>query len=158
MSKERKQNLKARALSNGFTLLELIVAMSIIAIVTTSLWGNFFTSLTKGRDARRKQDLESVTKALELYYNDNKAYPAAIPTWGVPFIHPTNTAVIYMQKLPTDPAYPESTYCYSSNGTYYKLYANLENRNDSKIFTTPIPCNSVNYNYGISSPNVQISE
>ena len=139
---------------DGFTLLELIIAMSIIAILSTALWGNFFSSLSKGRDAKRKQDLDSITKALELYYNDNKAYPTALPPWGEPFYNINNTSVIYMQKLPADPASPNSVYCYptTADGSNYKLYANLENRNDPKIIPT-VSCGSVDYNYGISSQN-----
>jgi len=143
--------------SRGLTLIELILVMAIIAIITAGLWGNFFSSLSKGRDSKRKQDLESVTKALEFYYSDFKAYPTAMPSWSAPFANPTNTAVIYMQRLPADPAYPNSTYCYVSDasGTYYKLYANLENRSDPKIIpTVSCPVGTANYyNYGISSAN-----
>lgn len=142
----------------GFTLVELMVVMAIIAILAATIWGNFFTSITKGKDSRRKQDLDSIAKALELYYNDMKAYPNPtnpLPNWGVPFPNPTKPAVLYMQKLPNDPAYPNASYCYTSDnlGTYYKLYANLENRNDLKVFVSPILCSTVYYNYGISSPN-----
>ena len=142
-----------KKLQSGFTLLEIIIAMAVIAIISGALWGNFFSSLSKGRDSRRIQDLQSVAKALELYYADTKAYPTAIPSWGVPFANQTNTAVIYMQKLPSDPAYPNATYCYTSTGALYKLYANLENTGDPGVFVTPVLCSTVYYNYGISSQN-----
>ncbi len=140
----------------GFTLIELIVVMAILAILAGALWGNFFSSITKGRDSRRKQDLESVTKALELYFNDNKAYPTALPAAATPFLHPSDQNVVYMQRLPQDPSYPGADYCYMSDGTYYKYYAKLENLSDPKIFTTPVACplgGVPGYNYGISSPN-----
>ncbi len=140
----------------GLTLIELLIVMALISILAVALWGNFFTSLTKGRDSRRKQDLDAVSKSMELYYNDSKSYP--LPTqiiWGTVFSNPADSSVIYMQKLPTDPTYPSSNYCYSSNGTYYKIYANLENKEDPKIIPTVTcaPAPGVNYNYGISSPN-----
>lgn len=139
----------------GFSLIELVIAMTIIAILSAALWGNFFSSIIKGRDSRRKQDIESVAKALELYYYDFRAYPTAMPSWGQSFSHPTKGSVIYMQKLPTDPIYPKYSYCYTSdaNGTYYKLYANLENTSDPKLLPALVVCNGVNYNYGVSSPN-----
>jgi type II secretory pathway pseudopilin PulG len=130
--------------------------MAIIAIVAASLWGNFFTSLIKGRDSRRKQDLESISKALELYYNDARMYPTTMPAWGTVFVNPTVTGVLYMQKLPFDPSSPAIDYCYkSTDQTYYQLYANMENQSNAKI--TPVICpvgGSTTYNYGISSPNV----
>lgn len=145
----------SRRSRTGFTLLELIIAMAVIAIVTTALWGNFFTSLQKGRDNRRKQDIELVTKALELYYTDNRIYPTTLPAWGSTFANDNNVSVIYMQKLPTDPSYPNQNYCYTSDstGSLYKIYANLENRNDPKAFVNTVLCGTVWYNYGISSSN-----
>lgn len=142
-------------LFSGFTLIELIITMAIFAIITAGIWGNYFSSLNKGRDTRRKQDLAAVARALELYYLDNKAYPSPLPAWGSPLTDPANK-VIYMQKLPNDPRYPDPPdYCYTTDATggLYKLYANLDNTNDSAIFATTVQCGNVYYNYGISSQN-----
>jgi prepilin-type N-terminal cleavage/methylation domain-containing protein len=140
----------------GFTLIELIIAMVIIAIISGTLWTNFLSAIAKGRDARRKQDLEGISKALELYYNDNHFYPTTL-SFGAPFTGANST--VYMSVLPNDPSYPGMTYCYridvSGIGTYYQLYANLENTRDPQVFTTLVQCtNNYYYNYGISSPNV----
>lgn len=150
--KAKNNNFKA-----GFTLLEMMVVLIIIAILAAVTWGNFFSSLVKGRDSRRKQDLEMVVKALDVYYNDNRSYPltAKFPAWGQPLPHPTPAlAVSYMTKLPEDPSSPGFVYCYeSSDGSYFKLYAHLENANDPKKLPADVLCNGVNYNYGISSAN-----
>ncbi len=141
----------------GFTLIEILVAMAIVAIITAALWGNFTSSLIKGRDSRRKQDLDNIAKALELYYNDNRTYPITLPPWGDRFVHPTNSMVVYMQKIPADPATPNATYCYMApDGTYYQLYANMENTSDPKLMVTPGTCpalSTATYNYGIASSN-----
>ena len=144
----------------GFTLVELLVVMGILSILAGVLWSNFNTTFAKGRDSKRKQDLSLVGRSLELYYNDNRRYPnptTPLPAWGQPFSHPTKLSVIYMQKLPTDPG--GSSYCYDSDdtGTFYKIYAQLENQNDVQVLTTPMPCptdGATEYNYGITSPNV----
>jgi len=59
----------------GFTLVELLVAISIMATLMMVLLPNLMGSRQKARDARKIQDLESVKNALRLYYNDNQNYP-----------------------------------------------------------------------------------
>jgi prepilin-type N-terminal cleavage/methylation domain-containing protein len=147
--------LKLLSKNQGFTLIELMTVMALIAIISGALWGNFFTSLGKGRDSKRKQDLDSVAKALEIYYYDNKRYPATLPTPGYRFEHPSDSNVIYMQKFPGDPQLPAQTYCYTTdvNGTYYKLYANLNNDDDASRLSPLVNCSGLEYDYGISSTN-----
>lgn len=136
----------------GFTLLEIIIVISLIGLISTFFLGNVFSSLARGRDSRRKQDLRSVAQGLELYYNDNRVYPTALPTPGQAFSHPQDINVIYLSKIPADPVSAQN-YCYSSStGISYKFYASLENPKDLDIIPT-ITCSGKNYNYGISSPN-----
>lgn len=89
--------------------------------------GNFLSSLRKGRDARRKTDLASVQRALELHYEDKKAYPTSV-TFNSSLTDPVS-GKIYMQKLPTDPI-DTNGYGYQSDGTYYRLFSCLENNQD----------------------------
>jgi len=65
----------------GFTLIELLVVIIVLGVLAALISGNFFTSLKKGRDAKRKADLEQIQRALEMYYEDKKAYP----TFTFPF-------------------------------------------------------------------------
>lgn len=150
------QNYPFDKLRTGFTLIELMVVMAIIGILAATIWGSFIPSLIKGRDSRRKQDLQAISKAVEIYYNDFRSYPTDISNWGEPLTNPNDTSVIYMQKLPLDPIYPSYTYCYISDGTYYKLYAHLENNSDPQKLPAEVACpegGGILYNYGISSLN-----
>lgn len=76
-----------------FTLVELIVSISILAI----LWGIAFVSFIgyteRSRDWVRVSDLESITKLLELYKIDNWSFP--IPTNWVPVTY--SWAAIWVQ-------------------------------------------------------------
>lgn len=139
--------------NKGFTLIEILIAIAIVAIIASVFVGNFFSSIARGRDSRRKQDLRSIAQGLELYYTDNGLYPTALPTPRELFAHPNDLNTVYMQELPGDPA-AGKRYCYqSADGSSYQLYAGLENNGDSEILPTPHLCDGGNYNYGVSSTN-----
>ena len=72
-------------MKKGFTLIELLIVIVILGILAAFISGNFFSSLKKGRDVRRKADLSSVKKALEMYYEDHLVYPDGL-VWGSPLI------------------------------------------------------------------------
>jgi len=153
----------ARSNSGGFTFLELMLVIAILGILATLITGNFLTSLKKGRDARRKIDIEQIQKSLEMYYEDKRAYPATI-TFGANLNDPISGKV-YMQKIPNDPI-TNNNYVYTIDpdgvGNYYKLYSCLENTQD-----TGAGVNQAGYvdtdcggcgicKYGISSGNVAL--
>ena len=79
----------------GFTLFELLVSISIIAILTALATVSYSLAQRKARDARRTQDMDSVRKAEELFYSQNNylyaASAAELTTGG------------FLEKLPTDP-------------------------------------------------------
>lgn len=66
----------------GFTLVELLVVISIIAVLTAILTTNFMGMRERARDAQKIQDLGSIKSALRLYYNDNQTYPVNISAIG----------------------------------------------------------------------------
>jgi prepilin-type N-terminal cleavage/methylation domain-containing protein len=60
----------------GFTLVELMVVIAIIAILTGIITTNFTSSRAKARDAKRISDLGHIQLAIELYFDRCKQYPA----------------------------------------------------------------------------------
>jgi len=104
---------------NGFTLVELLVAATIIALLA-GIGVTSFSALTKqSRDSRRKADLENLRSALELYRSDNDYYPPDLDTL---------VTDNYLGKLLSDPKSDRQyAYCPENNpATNYSLYAALE--------------------------------
>ena len=114
----------------GFTLMELLIVIAIIALLTTFTVANFLTGRNRARDAQRKSDLRQIQAALELYRADQGSYPASFPACGSSL---TGGGVTYMQKVPCDPANSgQHIYTYVYTGTEYKLVSCLENTNDKQ--------------------------
>lgn len=159
----------------GFTLVELILVMALVAILALLIIGNFNATLKKGRDARRKNDLSQIQKTLELYYEDNRTYPvfADNDIFGKKLCtgHTASattacavTETTYMVRTPQD---PNSAYTYryepSVSGSSYYLYAYIENDLDQSSgvsisgFTTNEKCDAAktitNCRYAVSSSN-----
>lgn len=60
----------------GFTLVELLVAISIIGVILSISFFGIQNARKSSRDAKRKSDLESVRSALEMYKADTGKYPS----------------------------------------------------------------------------------
>lgn len=128
----------------GFTLIEILVVISILAAFVTMLVPNFMVARVKARDSKRKSDLKQIQKALELYRQDQTPpiYPAALPTpcgsWKS-----ADLSTTYMNVVPGDPmtSCPTQTgYHYvrdPSDTMRYDLYTCLEDKADSERTNCP---------------------
>ncbi|MEQ1572708.1 MAG: type II secretion system protein [Vicinamibacterales bacterium] len=79
---------------SGFTLIELMVVMSIIVIlagVGLTLYGN---SVTRAKEAVLKEDLYRVRDAIDQYYADKNKYPASLEEL---------VSEKYLRTIPVDP-------------------------------------------------------
>ena len=70
---------KSRVLrAQGFTLIELIVVMAIIALLITIVAPRYMRSLEKSKEAVLKEDLWVMRDALDKYYGDLGKYPNSL--------------------------------------------------------------------------------
>lgn len=59
----------------GFTIVELLIVIVVIAILAAVSTIAYTNVQAKARDAQRKSDIQTIAKALELYYMDHGQYP-----------------------------------------------------------------------------------
>lgn len=89
----------------GFTLLEMMVVVAIIAILAAILIPNFTHARAQAATSACMSNMKTIATAMELYYTDNQAYPAATKT-AVTSVIGLST---YMgNQNPVDPAGPGS--------------------------------------------------
>lgn len=60
---------------SGFTILELVVVMAIVAVLTSFILTLFSSSSAKSRDVRRESDLKELQRLLALYVSNSGIYP-----------------------------------------------------------------------------------
>jgi len=78
----------------GFTIIELLVVVSIIAILAGMAMAQYRNSVTRAQEAVLTTDLFRMRDALDQYYADKQKYPAALD------------ALVgdgYLRQLPKDP-------------------------------------------------------
>jgi type IV pilus assembly protein PilA len=84
----------------GFTLIEVMIVVAIIAILAGILIPNFVNARAQAQTSACESNLRSIATAMELYYADNQRYPDAgtIPD-------ALNSATVqYLNNTPRDPA------------------------------------------------------
>ena len=59
----------------GFTLIEFIVVLTIIALIATFILVSVKSGRARARDGRRLQEISQIVKALQLYWADYGEYP-----------------------------------------------------------------------------------
>lgn len=111
----------------GFTLFELLVSISIIAILTAMVSLSYSAAQKKARDTKRRQDMEAVQKAAEQFYSlsGDYSYPegTTVADWTV-------NGEALLNLFPTDPkggdyaAYSEN---FGTDTSQYCVCAAVEN-------------------------------
>ena len=137
----------------GFTLMELLIAITIMLIISGVSLSAFWQSQKKSRDSQRKSELAQIARALELFNEDFAEYPDSSPNglimgcqsvvggmtigcnWESEFkAYPRDVEVIYMKELPADPGNSYGYY-YEKSGDEFYLYSVLENDQDATYNT-----------------------
>ena len=84
----------------GFTLVELLVVMALIALLLTIATPRYFGSLEKSKETVLRQNLALTRESLDKYYGDTGKYPDSLEVL---------VSKKYLRKLPIDPITESST-------------------------------------------------
>lgn len=97
--------LFAECKARAFTLIELLITLSILLILSTLVLLNLQESQVRSRIARVCADTRTIASALEVYRLDYRAYPVAADEdvmLDYPLV-PLTTPVGYITTVPADP-------------------------------------------------------
>lgn len=86
--------MRIKVLQRGFTLVELLVVMALIALLLTIATPRYFNSLEKSKETVLRQNLALTRESLDKYYGDIGKYPETLDML---------VTKKYLRKLPIDP-------------------------------------------------------
>ncbi len=102
--------------NSGFTLLEIIVTVGIIAILSTVALISFQSTRVAARDTKRLSDFNTLAAALQTYYQQTGAYPTILAN-GTALKSPDGQTT-YLSAIPKNPSPRADNGCPNSDYTY----------------------------------------
>ncbi len=85
---------------NGFTLIELMIVVSIVGILATLAAPSYHSSVVKAKETALRHDLFTMRDILDQHRADHGRYPATVQALA---------GAGYLRKIPTDPFTGSST-------------------------------------------------
>ncbi|WP_310385678.1 type II secretion system protein [Roseateles sp.] len=86
--------MKSAAKSKGFTLIELIVVMAIVALLASIAAPRYFNSLQKSKETALRSSLSTMRDALDQFAADKGRYPDSLEELAT---------ARYIREIPEDP-------------------------------------------------------
>lgn len=80
--------------NKGFTLIEILIVFTLMALLASIAIPNYQRSVVKAREATLKEDLFQMRDAIDQYYADMGSYPSDLTDL---------TTKKYLRKIPVDP-------------------------------------------------------
>jgi general secretion pathway protein G len=94
-----KQRARTSNGERGFTLIELMIVLTIMGILLTIAAPNLKRSVVKSREAVLKEDLFRMREAIDQYYADNGKFPDSLDD----LVNVQERTRSYLRAIPKDP-------------------------------------------------------
>lgn len=78
----------------GFTIVELLVVLSVIALLLSIITPRYLDKVQKGQEVVLKQNLSAMRRSIDQYYADESVYPERLETL---------VEKRYLREIPLDP-------------------------------------------------------
>ena len=131
----------------AFTLVELLVAISIVALLASVLVVALWGTRVSGRDAKREVEQASISKALEYHYSEKGEYPIITDWVSIEEDETFSTDMEeYLTKIPEDPLYGQTgegdepysyQYMSSDDGQHYAIKILYEEKGSVTTYSSP---------------------
>jgi general secretion pathway protein G len=86
--------MSAQGFPKGFTLIEMLVVMAIIALLLTIALPRYFGSLNKSKEIALQENLRVIRVSIDKFYSDKGHYPDTLPAL---------VEAGYLRAVPVDP-------------------------------------------------------
>ncbi len=122
--------------TRGFTLIEILIVVAIIAVLAAILIPNFYRAQTQSKVSASRLNLRHLGLALESYHTENPAYPVSASPADANIVL-TPLVPNFMPEIPADPCTGNPYKYKSADGTTYELTIDFPtgNRCDSEVGT-----------------------
>jgi general secretion pathway protein G len=122
--------------SRGFTLIEIMVVVVILAVLGALVVPKILENVDKARVTRARSDIQAIETALDLYRLDNFKYPTSEQGLQALVTQPADPTIAnyrsggYLKSLPVDPW--NNLYQYTSPGADGREYEIVSYGRDGK--------------------------
>lgn len=128
-------------MKKGFTVLETVLVVVVIAVLGLITWSQFELAKAKSRDIERRAALHEFSKVIKLYYADYEELPSSEKInslWGKLW---EDKGYVYMKMVPKE-NYLDQEYCYKEygDGRTFGLLAEFEDKRNEDCHKDLIEC------------------
>ena len=108
---------------HGFTLLELMVVLVILALLATVVAPNVLSNRDKAMGQKARADIGVLEQAIEMYRMDNFRYPTTDEGLGILLKEKVDSVEGYIKRLPNDPWGRSYSYLHPGKQGTFDIYS-----------------------------------